>query len=80
MKALEVILANTIRSPGVNVIMVRSAQSLGNYAGSMVGWTDSKLSVKGREQANKLYGGLYKHINAFKAIYSSDLSRSANTA
>lgn len=26
----------------------RHAQSVGNHAGSIIGWTDSKLSVRGR--------------------------------
>jgi broad specificity phosphatase PhoE len=53
---------------------------MGNYAGSIVGWTDSKLAIKGREQANRLFAGLYKHVDKFTGIYSSDLSRSIDTS
>lgn len=53
---------------------------MGNYAGSMVGWTDSKLSIKGREQANKLFAGFFKHVDRFAGVYSSDVSRSVDTA
>lgn len=48
---------------------------MGNHAGSIIGWTDSKLSVKGREDANKLYRGLHKNINSFSQYHTSDLSR-----
>jgi hypothetical protein len=45
---LHTILNEFVKSPGINVMFVRSGQSLGNYAGSLVGWTDSKLAIKGR--------------------------------
>jgi broad specificity phosphatase PhoE len=35
--------------------------------------------VKGREDANKLYQGLYKNINNFTHFHSSDLSRCVDT-
>lgn len=59
--------------------MLRHAQSLANQAGSIVGWTDSKLSVKGREQANKLFRSFHKHVDSFTHIHSSDLSRTKDT-
>lgn len=59
--------------------MCRHAQSIGNHAGSIVGWTDSKLSVKGREDANKLFRGLHKNIKKFTEYHCSDLSRCKDT-
>ncbi len=35
--------------------------------------------MKGREDANKLYQGLYKNINNFTHFHSSDLSRCVDT-
>jgi broad specificity phosphatase PhoE len=52
---------------------------LANHAGSVVGWTDSKLSIKGREQANKLFKAFYPFVDKFTAIHSSDLSRCKDT-
>lgn len=52
---------------------------MGNHAGSIVGWTDTKLSVKGREDANKLYKGLYNNLKNFTHYHSSDLSRCKDT-
>ena len=80
MLALDRLLSEVIGRQGLNVIMVRNGQSLGNYAGSLVGWTDSKLSIKGREQANKLFAGFHKYTDRFTGVYSSDLSRSLDTA
>lgn len=53
---------------------------MANYAGSIIGWTDSKLTVKGRQQSNKLFPAFYKHMNSFTDIYSSDLTRAMDTA
>lgn len=44
-----------------------------------MGWTDTKLSVKGREDANKLYQALHKNIRNFTHFHSSDLSRCVDT-
>ena len=33
---------------GIHLYLFRHGQSMGNHTGSVVGWTDSKLSIKGR--------------------------------
>lgn len=73
-------LSQTLSKPtGVHLYMIRHGQSLANRAGSIVGWTDSKLSVVGREQSHKLYKGFHSHIDKFHSIQSSDLSRCVDT-
>jgi len=64
---------------GVQIYFLRHGQSMANHAGSIVGWTDSKLSVKGREQSHQLFRAFHTHISAFTAIHSSDLSRCKDT-
>lgn len=76
---LSQLLDTTLALPGVNLYLVRHGQSLANHAGSVVGWTDSKLSIKGREQANRLFRGLYAHTSKFTELHSSDLSRCKDT-
>jgi len=63
----------------IMVYLFRHAQSMGNHAGSIVGWTDTKLSVKGREDANKLYKGLHSNLKNFTHYHCSDLSRCRDT-
>ncbi len=58
---------------------MRHGQSMGNHAGSIVGWTDSKLSSKGRSQSNKLFQAFHNHINKFTSLHSSDLIRCKDT-
>lgn len=70
---------NIIKSAGTHLYLLRHGQSLANHAGSIVGWTDSKLSVRGREQSNKLFQSFHKHIDKFTTIQSSDLSRCKDT-
>lgn len=45
---LSNLIEKTLLLPGIQLYMVRHGQSMGNHAGSIVGWTDSKLSIKGR--------------------------------
>lgn len=80
MLALDRLISDVLTAKGLFVILVRNGQSMGNYAGSMVGWTDSKLSIKGREQSNQLFAGLHRHVGKFAGLYSSDVSRSVDTA
>ena len=80
MLALAKLISEVIGGRALTLVMVRNGQSMGNYAGSIVGWADSKLSIKGREQANKLFGGFYKHVDRFTGVYSSDVLRSMDTA
>lgn len=81
MRSLDHLISNVIRNTSqYNVLLVRGGQSMGSHAGSLVGWTDSRLTVKGREQSNELFKELYKHIDTFSSIASSDLSRSYDTA
>lgn len=47
-KKLSELLQNQLTQPGIQLYLLRHGQSLANHAGSIVGWTDSKLSVKGR--------------------------------
>lgn len=76
---LSELLQHNLALPGIQLYLVRHGQSLANHAGSIVGWTDSKLSVKGREQANKLFRGLHKHTNKFTELHTSDLVRCRDT-
>lgn len=77
---LHGLLEASLKTTGKRLVyLLRHAESTGNHAGSIVGWTDSKLSPKGREQANKLYRGLYRNLNSFTSIHSSDLSRCVDT-
>lgn len=78
-KKLSDLLQTQLSQPGIQLYLLRHGQSLANHAGSIVGWTDSKLSVKGREQSNKLYRAYYQHIDKFNHIHSSDLSRCKDT-
>jgi alpha-ribazole phosphatase len=76
---LSELLHNHLSLPGVHLYLVRHGQSLANHAGSIVGWTDSKLSIKGREQANRLFRGLHAHSDKFTQLHSSDLVRCKDT-
>lgn len=78
---LEQFLTTSLAGPRdkIMVYLFRHGQSIGNHAGSIVGWTDTKLSVKGREDANKLYRALYKNVKNFTHFHSSDLSRCTDT-
>lgn len=56
MKSLDSLITNIIKNTAQhNVLLIRGGQSMGRHAGSLVGWTDSRLTVKGREQSNKLF-------------------------
>ena len=76
---LSELLSHHLTLPGINLYFMRHGQSLANHAGSIVGWTDSKLSVKGREQANQLYRAFHLHVDKFTHLHSSDLSRCRDT-
>ena len=76
---LSELLHHNLALPGIQLYLVWHGQSLANHAGSIVGWTDSKLSVKGREQANKLFRGLHKHTDKFTELHTSDLVRCKDT-
>jgi len=47
-KRLSDLLATQLALPGTHLYFFRHGQSLANHSGSIVGWNDSKLSVKGR--------------------------------
>jgi hypothetical protein len=47
-KRLSDLLAAQLALPGTHLYFLRHGQSLANHSGSIVGWADSKLSVKGR--------------------------------
>lgn len=40
---------------GKNFLFIRHGECMANYSGVLAGYLDSKLTVKGREQANTLY-------------------------
>lgn len=61
------------------IYLLRHGQSMGNHSGSIVGWTDSKLSVKGRQQANNLFKSFHDTLDCFTKIHSSDLTRCLKT-
>ena len=48
---------------------------MGNAAGMLCGWTDPKLSLNGRKQANVLMPAIFPNRNSFKKIYTSDMLR-----
>jgi broad specificity phosphatase PhoE len=61
-----------------NVLLIRHGQSEGNAAGRLGGHTDTPLSSRGREQAERTARALSSED--FAAIYSSDLPRAVETA
>lgn len=59
---------------------MRTAESQGNLAGTITGWTDAKLTDFGRKQAFTL-NPIWEHSKEdFKSVHSSDLQRSYETA
>jgi broad specificity phosphatase PhoE len=76
---LSEMIGNQLRQPGIQLYLFRHAQSMANHSGSIVGWTDSKLSVKGRDQANQLFRAFHPHLDKFTHLHSSDLSRCRDT-
>jgi alpha-ribazole phosphatase len=78
-KKLSDLIHSQLSKPGIQLYFLRHGQSLANHAGSIVGWTDSKLSVKGREQSNQLFRAYYQHVDKFTHIHASDLSRCKDT-
>lgn len=61
-----------------NVLLIRHGQSEGNAAGRFGGHTDTPLSSRGRDQAERTARAL--SAEKFAAIYSSDLPRAVETA
>jgi broad specificity phosphatase PhoE len=61
-----------------NVLLIRHGQSEGNAAGRFGGHTDTPLSSRGREQAERTARALSSED--FAAVYSSDLPRAVETA
>lgn len=59
------------------MILVRSAESVGNLSGTLTGWSDVKLSDFGRRQAFTL-SAAFTEFN-FPYVFSSDLERSKQT-
>ncbi|KRX05038.1 hypothetical protein PPERSA_06672 [Pseudocohnilembus persalinus] len=69
-----------VKLSGKNFLFVRHGECMANYSGVLAGFLDSRLTVKGREQAHSLYQHIYPHINSFNNIYCSDLQRAIDTA
>jgi len=80
MEALSKNLSNLFKKQGKFVVMVRHGESMCNLAGTLAGWTDSRISDHGKKQANLLYSSLHEFYPQFKRIYCSDLQRAVITA
>ncbi len=64
----------------VKLLLIRHGESVGNAEGRMQGQFDSPLSDRGRDQARALLARLQGEGWKPTVIYSSDLSRAAETA
>jgi len=64
----------------MRILLIRHGQSEGNKIGVLQGHSDYPLSDQGRNEAKELGVKLRKENESFSAIYSSDLSRAAETA
>jgi broad specificity phosphatase PhoE len=62
------------------LILIRSCENIGSLSGCISGWLDVKLSDYGRKQAKHLSLEYFIHLKNFQKVYTSDLSRSKNTA
>ncbi|CAK78414.1 unnamed protein product (macronuclear) [Paramecium tetraurelia] len=70
-----------IRKPNTtNILFVRHGQTNQNLSNTICGWTDSRLTIRGREQANQLLQALLPFRDQFKGVYTSDLRRAKETA
>ena len=79
MEHLSSTLSQFLKSQGRNILLVRSGESISNLAGTLAGWTDTKLSEYGKKQSNLLYEGFHNHFSSFKRIYTSDLIRAKDS-
>lgn len=79
MEILRTHLQSFLKSKGRNIILLRTGESVSNLAGTLAGWTDSKLSEYGKKQGNLLYEGLHPFLRDFRSFYSSDLIRAKET-
>jgi probable phosphoglycerate mutase len=64
----------------MKLLLVRHGQSVANAEGRIQGQVDSPLNELGRKQARALAARLHTEDWALAAVYSSDLSRAAETA
>ncbi|MBN1329413.1 MAG: histidine phosphatase family protein [Candidatus Heimdallarchaeota archaeon] len=64
----------------MRIMLIRHGQSEGNKIGVLQGHSDYQLSEQGRIEARALGLKLFRNKESFVAIYSSDLSRAAETA
>jgi 2,3-bisphosphoglycerate-dependent phosphoglycerate mutase len=64
----------------LKIVIIRHAQSEGNHAGRMMGQLDDGLTAEGRNQARCLADHLGQTSDSPTAIYSSPLTRAAETA
>ena len=68
----------------MKLILVRHAESRGNFNQRWQGWLDEPLTQKGREQSQRLAERLHRwsidNSESLAAIYSSTLTRSFETA
>ncbi|MEQ1760765.1 MAG: histidine phosphatase family protein [Vicinamibacterales bacterium] len=62
----------------LRIYVARHGESESNVAGTLTGWTDSRLTARGRQQAKEL-AAVLEGVR-LNAIYSSTLSRSRDTA
>lgn len=61
------------------IILIRHGETVWNKEKRIMGWADIPLNETGREQARKV-GSTLKAIYDIEVIYSSDLSRTMETA
>jgi broad specificity phosphatase PhoE len=64
----------------MKLLLIRHGESQGNVEGRLQGHADFPLSELGREQARALARRLQREAWALAAVYTSDLSRAAETA
>ena len=64
---------------GRRVLVIRTGESVSNLAGTLAGWTDTKLSEYGKKQAYLLYEGLHQFLPHFTGVFCSDLSRAKDS-
>jgi broad specificity phosphatase PhoE len=79
MESLKKHLKELLKQPGTKILLIRAGESVSNLAGTLAGWTDTKLSEYGKSQASLLYQGLYEDLPQFRGFYTSDLLRARET-
>jgi broad specificity phosphatase PhoE len=79
METLSTHLRSFLSHKGQNFLFIRTGESVSNLAGTLAGWTDSKLSDYGKKQSNLLYSSFHEFLPVFSSFTSSDLTRAVST-